>query len=75
MSKTKIEIEVKKCDICERNNYKHKLKFALIHRNLRDLNIDVCEDCDNKYQIKFIDDFEEQLKNKHIKLGLYSVKK
>ena len=75
MSKTKIQIEVKKCDICEKNNHEYELKFALIHRNLRDLNIDICENCNDKYQIKFIDEPEKQLNSKHLKLGLYATKK
>ena len=51
MSKITIKIESIECDICKRNIFKDKIKMVLIHRGLRDLGFDFCEDCYSTYEV------------------------
>lgn len=58
MSETKIQIEAKRCDICGRNNHKHSIVFASIHRNLRELGLDFCTTCNDLYQVVDVNDLD-----------------
>lgn len=58
----KIKILTTQCNICKKTEYEDKAKFTT-DRNLRNLGVDICETCNQNYDILTLEEVTKKYSN------------